>query len=425
MKEYISSEKYVLGICNEELGNFLIELITQVHPIVLEAKIKMKNQADLEEIKRSVRAICNKFGEDYWKELDHSSGYPSEFVAELTASGFLGCLIPTEYGGAGLGLLEACAILEEISRSGGHPGAIHAQMYVMGAINRHGSEAQKRQFLPDVATGKLRLQSFAVTEPNTGSDTTSLKTFARREGDKYIVNGQKVWISRVQHSDLMLLLARTKPIEDRTHKTEGLSAFIVDIRKAQENGLQIKPIDAMINHHSCALFFDDFEIPAENLIGEEHKGFQVILDVMNAERILIAAECIGDARYFVNKACGYAKEREVFDRPIGMNQGVSFPIARCHAQIETVALMVEKAARLFDEGRRCGAEANIAKLLASEASWAAGDTCMQTFGGFAMSKDYHIERKLRETRLYQIAPVSTNMILSYVAEHVLGLPRSY
>jgi acyl-CoA dehydrogenase len=381
--------------------------------------------AHLDDIRLSVRAICAGFGEDYWRDLDAQNGYPTAFVEELTKSGFLGALIPTEYGGAGLGLREACVILEEVSRSGGHPGAAHAQMYVMGSLLRHGSDAQKVAYLPAVAAGELRLQSFAVTEPSTGTDTTSLKTRAEKVGDKYVINGQKVWISRVQHSDLMLLLARTKPIEERSSKSDGLSCFIVDLRGAEERGLSIKPIDAMINHHSCELFFDDFEVPAENLLGAEHAGFRVILDGMNAERILIAAECIGDARYFTDKAVAYAKDRVVFDRPIGQNQGVSFPIARHYAATEAAALMVDKAARLFDADHPCGAEANMAKMLAADASWAAGDTCLQTHGGFGISRDYHIERKVRETRLYQIAPISTNLILSYLSEHVLGMPRSF
>lgn len=379
----------------------------------------------LEEIRQSVRAICASYSEDYWRKLDKTGGYPTDFVKEITKSGFLGCLIPEEYGGAGLGLVEACAVLEEISRSGGHPGAAHAQMYVMGSVLRHGTSAQKQKYLPAVARGEMRLQSFGVTEPTTGTDTTSLKTTAKRVGDTYVVNGQKVWISRVQHSDLMVMLARTKSIEERNSKTDGLSCFIVDLRGAEKRGLSITPIDAMINHHACELFFDDFEIPAENLLGEEHKGFRVIMDGMNAERILIGAECVGDARYFIDKAKEYACERVVFDRPIGQNQGVAFPIAQNYAQTEAANLMVEKAARLFDEGKSCGAEANMAKMLAADASWKAGDTCLQTHGGFGMSREYHIERKLRETRLYQIAPISTNLILSYLSEHVLGMPRSF
>ena len=385
----------------------------------------MQNDDHIQEIRDAVKTICAGYDEDYWRELDSKGGYPTEFVKDITGSGFLGCLIPEEYGGSGLGLIEACAILEEVSRSGGHPGAAHAQMYVMGSVLKHGTDEQKQKHLPAVALGELRLQSFGVTEPSTGTDTTSLKTTAKRVGDKYVVNGQKVWISRVQHSDLMVLLARTKPIEERTKKTDGLSCFIVDLRGAEERGLTIQPIDAMINHHSCELFFDDFEIPAENLLGEEHKGFKVVMDGMNAERILIGAECIGDARYFIDKATAYANERVVFGRPIGQNQGVSFPIATAYAQMEAAALMVDKAARLFDAGKPCGAEANMAKMLAAEVSWKAGDTCLQTHGGFGMSREYHIERKLRETRLYQIAPISTNLILSYISEHVLGMPRSF
>lgn len=385
----------------------------------------MDTHQQTQEIRNSVRKICAGFDEDYWRDLDAHKGYPTDFVKTITESGFLGCLIPETYGGAGLGLIEACIILEEISRSGGHPGAAHAQMYVMGSVLRHGTEEQKQRYLPAIATGELRLQSFGVTEPSTGTDTTSLKTTAKKVGNKYIVNGQKVWISRVQHSDLMVLLARTKTIEQRTSKTDGLSCFIVDLRGAEERGLTVKPIDAMINHHSCELFFDEFEIPAENLLGEEHRGFKVVMDGMNAERILIASECIGDARYFIDKATSYANQRIVFGRPIGQNQGIAFPIAGAYAQTEAAALMVEKAAKLFDSGEPCGAEANMAKMLAADASWKAGDICLQTHGGFGISREYHIERKLRETRLYQIAPISTNLILSYLSEHVLGLPRSF
>ncbi len=379
----------------------------------------------IEHIRLAVRQLCAKYSEEYWLNMDRTNGYPSEFVAELTSSGFLGVLIPEQYGGAGLGVLEACAVMEEICRSGAHAGVCHAQMYVMGSVLRHGSEQQKSTYLPKIASGELRLQSFGVTEPTTGTDTTSLKTTAKRFGDKYIINGQKVWISRIEHSDLMLLLARTTDRDSVSRKTEGLSTFIIDVKQAVGNGLEIRPIESMINHHSCELFFDDLEVPAENLLGEEGKGFKVILDGMNAERVLIAAECVGDGRYFIDKAAKYASEREVFNRPIGANQGVAFPIARAYTQVEAAALMVEKAARLFDQGLPCGAEANMSKLLASEASWAAGDTCMQTHGGFAFAKEYHIERKFRETRLYQIAPISTNLILSYVAEHVLDMPRSY
>jgi alkylation response protein AidB-like acyl-CoA dehydrogenase len=315
--------------------------------------------------------------------------------------------------------------MEEICRSGAHAGVCHAQMYVMGSVLRHGSDEQKKQYLPKIASGEIRMQSFGVTEPTTGTDTTSLKTTARKEGDKYIVNGQKVWISRIQHTDLMILLARTTNKDEVVKKTDGLSAFILDVKGAEGNGLTIRPIESMINHHSCELFFDDLEVPAENLLGQEGKGFKVILDGMNAERVLIAAECVGDGRYFIDKASKYASERVVFGKPIGTNQGVQFPIARAHTQIEAAALMVEKAANLFDAGLPCGAEANMSKMLASEASWAAGDVCIQTHGGFAFAKEYHIERKFRETRLYQIAPISTNLILSFVGEHVLGMPRSY
>jgi len=379
----------------------------------------------INEIRASVKALCARYGEDYWLKLDATHDYPTEFVRELTQAGFLTALIPETYGGAGLGVLEAAAIMEEISRAGAHAGACHAQMYVMGSILRHGSETQKQTYLPKIASGELRLQSFGVTEPTTGTDTTSLKTTATRVGDHYLINGQKVWISRVQHSDLMLVLARTTPRDKVTRKTEGLSTFIVDLREAIGHGLDVRPISAMINHHSCELFFTDLKVPAENLLGEEGRGFRVILDGMNAERILIASECVGDGRYFIDKAVAYANERIVFGRPIGQNQGVQFPIARCYAEIEAAALMVDKAARLFDAGLDCGAEANIAKMLASEASWRAGDVAMQTHGGFAFAREYHIERKFRETRLYQIAPISTNLILSFVAEHVLGLPRSF
>jgi len=380
---------------------------------------------ELNQIRDAVRRLCLSFGEDYWKELDDTHAYPTAFVTKLTEDGFLGCLIPEEYGGAGLGLQEACAVLEEISRAGGHPGAAHAQMYVMGSLLQHGTDEQKQQYLPGIAKGALRLQSFGVTEPTTGTDTTAMKTTATRDGDDYLINGQKVWISRVEHSDLMLLLARTKPMEQRTRKSDGLSAFIVDLRKAVGNGLTVKPIDAMINHHACELFFDDLRIPAANLVGLEHEGFKVVLTSMNAERILIAAECIGDARYFIDKASAYAKDRVVFDRPIGQNQGIAFPIAQAYAQMEAANLMVEKAAALFDAGETCGPEANMAKMLAADASKLAGDTCMQVHGGFGLSREYHIERKFRETRLYQVAPISTNLILSYLAEHVLGLPRSF
>lgn len=385
----------------------------------------MPEASDINEIRHAVRQLCAKFGESYWLELDRDRGYPTEFVQALTESGFLTVLIPEAYGGSGLGVYEASIIMEEVCRAGAHAGACHAQMYVMGSVLRHGSEAQKQYYLPKIAAGELRLQSFGVTEPTTGTDTTSLKTTARLDGDHYVVNGQKVWISRIEHSDLMVLLARTTPKEETNKKTEGLSAFIVDVGKAVGNGLEIRPIDSMINHHSCELFFDDLKIPRENLLGVEGQGFKVILDGMNAERILIAAECVGDGRYFIDKASRYATDRVVFDRPIGQNQGVQFPIARCYTEVEAAWLMVEKAAHLFDAGEACGAEANMAKMLASEASWRAGDVCMQTHGGFAFAKEYHIERKFRETRLYQIAPISTNLILSYIGEHVLKMPRSF
>ena len=379
-------------------------------------------------IRLGVRAVCAQFAPDYWRDLDTDRAYPTEFVTALTAAGYLSALIPEQYGGSGLGLREACIILEEISASGGHPGACHAQMYVMGSLLRHGSMRQKQEYLPKIARGELRLQSFGVTEPSTGTDTTSLKTSAKKHGDRYVINGQKVWISRVEYSDLMLLLARTTPLSQVDKKTRGLSVFIVDLNAARQSGLTVRPIDSMINHHSCELFFDNLEVPAENLIGEENNGFRVVLDSLNAERILIASECIGDGRFFIDKACQYARDRRVFGRPIGQNQGVQFPIARCHAEIEAANLMVERAADLFDQDDRsqpCGPQANMAKMLASEASWKAADMCMEVHGGFAFAREYHIERKFRETRLYRTAPVSTNFILAYIAEHVLDLPRSF
>ena len=385
----------------------------------------MAETTALTDIRLAVRQLCAKFGESYWLALDKNRGYPTEFVQALTESGFLTVLIPEAYGGSGLGVFEASVIMEEVCRSGAHAGACHAQMYVMGSVLRHGNETQKKHYLPKIASGELRLQSFGVTEPTTGTDTTSLKTTAKRDGDDYVINGQKVWISRIEHSDLMVLLARTTPKEETQKKTEGLSAFIVEVGKAVGQGLEIRPIDSMINHHSCELFFDDLRIPKDNLLGKEGQGFKVILDGMNAERILIAAECVGDGRYFIDKASAYASERVVFDRPIGQNQGVQFPIARSYAEVEAAWLMVEKAAHLFDAGEPCAAEANMSKMLASEASWRAGDVCMQTHGGFAFAKEYHIERKFRETRLYQIAPISTNLILSYIGEHVLKMPRSF
>ena len=380
---------------------------------------------DTKQIRESVATICQKYGEEYWRNLDKKKEYPTDFVKEMTTSGFLNILIPQEYGGAGLGLKEACVVLEELSLQGAHAGACHAQMYIMGTLLRHGSDKQKEEYLPKISSGELRLQSFAVTEPNSGTDTTSIKTMAKKTNDGWIINGQKVWISRVEHSDLMILLARTKPQGALTKKTDGFSVFLIDIEQAKESGLKIVKIDSMINHHSCELFFDDVFIPDESIIGEEDKGFRAIMDGMNAERILIASECIGDGKYFIEKSVNYAKTRKIFNREIGMNQGIQFPIADCYSQIEAASLMVDKAATLFDEGKKCGAEANMAKMLAADASWKAGTTAMETFGGFGFSKEYDIERKFRETRLYQTAPVSRNLILSYIAEHVLNLPRSF
>ena len=380
---------------------------------------------DTKQIRESVATICQKYGEEYWRNLDKKKEYPTDFVKEMTTSGFLNILIPQEYGGAGLGLKEACIVLEELSLQGAHAGACHAQMYVMGTLLRHGSDKQKKEYLPKISSGELRLQSFAVTEPNSGTDTTSIKTMAKKTNDGWIINGQKVWISRVEHSDLMILLARTKPQGALPKKTDGFSVFLIDIEQAKESGLKIVKIDSMINHHSCELFFDDVFIPDESIIGEEDKGFRAIMDGMNAERILIASECIGDGKYFIEKSVNYAKTRKIFNREIGMNQGIQFPIAECYSQIEAASLMVDKAATLFDKGKKCGAEANMAKMLAADASWKAGTTAMETFGGFGFSKEYDIERKFRETRLYQTAPVSRNLILSYIAEHVLNLPRSF
>jgi acyl-CoA dehydrogenase len=380
---------------------------------------------DFREYREAVRDLCARFGSEYWQRLDEHATYPEEFVQALTAAGWLSALIPEEYGGGGLGVTEASVILEEVNRSGANSGACHAQMYIMGALLRHGSETQKRRYLPEIAAGRLRLQSFAVTEPTTGTDTTKTRTTATRRGDRYIVNGQKVWISRMQHSDLMLLLARTTPLPEVTKKTDGLSIFLVDLRDAERKGLTVRPIRNMVNHETNEVFFEDFEVPADNLIGEEGRGFRYILDGMNAERILIAAECIGDGYWFVDRARTYAGERIVFDRPIGRNQGIQFPIARAYANVRAADLMRYDAARLFDTGRPAGAEANLAKLLAADASWEAANACLQTFGGFGFAADYDVERKFRETRLYQVAPVSTNLILSYIGEHVLGMPRSF
>src|SRR4249919_1397904 len=382
--------------------------------------------ADLhQDLRRGVRDLCKAFPDTYWRELDAARAYPDAFVKALTDAGYLAALIPEAYGGSGLGVVEASIILEEINRSGGNAGSCHAQMYTMGTLLRHGSEAQKREFLPKIATGALRLQAFGVTEPTTGSDTTQLKTTATRHGDSYIVRGQKVWISRAEHSDLLLLVVRTTPIEQVKKRTEGLSILLVDLRQAIGHGLTIRPIRTMMNHATTELFFDDLEVPASALVGEEGRGFRYLLDGLNAERILIAAECVGDGRWFVERATRYAKERVVFNRPIGQNQGVQFPIARAHVSVEAADLMRVRAADLFDRGEPCGAEANMAKLLAADASWEAANVTVQTYGGFGFAEDYDIERKFRETKLYQVAPISTNMILAYMGEHVLGLPRSY
>jgi acyl-CoA dehydrogenase len=380
---------------------------------------------DLAQIRESVRALCAKFPGEYWRALDRERGYPGEFVAALTKAGFLAALIPEDYGGSGLSMTAAAAIMEEIQASGCNSAACHAQMYTMGTLLRHGSAAQKARWLPKIAAGKLRLQAFGVTEPTSGSDTLALRTTAVREGDHYIINGQKIWTSRAEHSDLLLLLARTTPREQAKKRTEGLSVFLVDMRLAQGSGISISAIRTMMNHATTELFFDDLRVPAENLIGEEGQGFRYILSGMNAERILIAAECIGDAKWFIAKATAYAKERVVFGRPIGQNQGVQFPIARAYSQMRAAELMVREAASRYQAGEDCGAEANMAKLLGADASWAAADMCLQTHGGFGFAEEFDIERKFRETRLYQTAPISTNLILSFLAEHVLGLPRSY
>lgn len=380
---------------------------------------------DLQEIRDAVRRLCKDFPGSYWQQLDRERSYPTAFVRALTEHGFLSVLIPTEFGGSGLGLASATAVLEEIHRSGCNGGACHAQMYTMGTLLRHGSAEQKQRYLPSIAAGTLRLQAFGVTEPSSGTDTTRIRTVGRREGDKFIVRGQKIWISRTQHSDLMLLLVRTTPREDVAKPTEGLSVLLVDLREALGNGLTIRPIRTMLNHATTELFFEDLVVPAGNLIGAEGNGFRYIIDGMNAERILIASECIGDGRFFVDRAVTYASERTVFGRPIGMNQGVQFPIARAHVSIEAAAGMVERAGSRFDKGQPCGTEANMALMLASTASWQAADTCLQTHGGFGFAEEYDIERKFRETRLYQVAPISTNLILSHVATHALGLPKSF
>jgi acyl-CoA dehydrogenase len=380
---------------------------------------------DYAEIREEVQKLCAEFPNEYWRKLDRESAYPAEFVKALSDAGYLAALIPEQYGGSGLPLSAAAAILEEIQRAGCNGAACHAQMYIMGALLRHGNEEQKQKYLPRIATGELRLQAFGVTEPTSGTDTTSIKTFAEKRGDRYIVNGQKVWTSRAEHSDLMLLLARTTPKDQVAKRTDGISVFILDMQEAKKNGLTIRPIRAMMNHSTTEVFFDNVEVPAENLIGEEGEGFRYVLSGMNAERILIAAECIGDAKWFIEKASTYAKERVVFGRPIGQNQGIQFPIARAYAQMRAAELMVHRAAHLFENGKDCGAEANMAKMLAADASWAAAEACVQTHGGFAFAEEYDVERKFRETRLYQVAPISTNLILSYLSEHVLGMPRSY
>lgn len=382
-------------------------------------------QDNYADIRESVRALCAKFPGEYWRELDRERAYPTAFVDALTEAGYLAALIPEEYGGSGLPVSAAAAVMEEVHAAGCNGAACHAQMYTMGTILRHGSPAQKQAYLPGIASGDLRLQAFGVTEPTSGTDTLSLRTTARREGDHYVINGQKIWTSRAEHSDLMLLLARTTPKEEVKKRTDGLSVFLVDMKLARGASITIKPIRTMMNHATTEVFFDDLRVPAENLIGEEGKGFRYILSGMNTERILIASECIGDAKWFIKKAGDYAKERVLFGRPIGQNQGVQFPIARAYAQMRAAELMVHEACRKYEAGEDLGAEANMAKLLAADASWAAADMCVQTHGGFGFAEEYDVERKFRETRLYQVAPISTNLILSYLAEHVLGLPRSY
>ena len=377
------------------------------------------------DLRAGVRELCRTFPDSYWRELDASRAYPDAFVKALTAAGYLAALIPEEYGGSGLGVTEAAIIMEEINRSGANAGACHAQMYTMGTLLRHGSDEQKRRVLPQLASGALRLQAFGVSEPTTGSDTTQLKTTATRRGDRYVVRGQKIWISRAEHSDLLLLLVRTTPASETKKRTDGLSVLLVDLREAVGHGLTIRPIRTMMNHATTELFFDDLEVPVEALVGEEGQGFRYLLDGLNVERILIAAECVGDGRWFIDRSTRYANERVVFNRPIGQNQGVQLPIARAYVNIEAANLMRVRAAQLFDQHEPCGAEANMAKFLAADASWEAANVAVQTHGGFGFAEDYDIERKFRETRLYQVAPISTNLILTYVAEHVLGLPRSY
>jgi acyl-CoA dehydrogenase len=385
----------------------------------------MHTDNNFESLRDGVRSVVSQFDSHYWQEIDEARAFPEKFVQALTSAGWLSALIPEEYGGSNLSLVEASVIMEEINRAGGNSGACHGQMYVMGCVVRHGSQAQKQALLPKIASGELRMQSMAVTEPTTGSDTTQLKTFAERKGDRYIVNGQKVWTSRLQHSDFMLLLARTTPLAEVKKKSEGLSVFLVDLREAVGKSITVRPIRNMVNHETNEIFIDNLEIPVENRIGEEGKGLKYILDGLNAERILIAAECIGDGYWFVDKAKDYANQRVVFDRPIAKNQGIQFPIARAFVNVEAASLMRYEAARLFDAQQPCGAQANMSKLLAADASWEAANVCLQTHGGFGFAAEYDIERKFRETRLYQVAPISTNLILSYVGEHVLGMPKSY
>ncbi len=390
-----------------------------------DATLCMPIEPQWNDIREGVRQVCDKFQNDYWMKLDAASEYPTAFVNALTEAGYLGCLIPEEFGGSGLPLSAGCAVLETIHETGCNAAACHAQMYTMGTVLKHGSDEQKKKYLPGIASGELRLQAFGVTEPTTGSDTTQLKTKAEKRGNKYVVNGQKVWTSRVMHSDLMLLLARTTPVEQVKRRTDGLSVFLVDLREAKGRGVEMKKIDAMINHNTCEVFFDNLEVPPDALIGEEGQGFKYILSSMNAERLLISAECLGDAKFFIRKATDYAKERIVFGNPIGKNQGVQFPIARAYAELQAAELLVHKGAALFEAGRDCGAEANMGKMLAADAAWKAAEACLQTYGGFGYAREYGIERKWRESRLYQTAPISTNMILAYVGQNILGMPRSY
>ena len=409
---------------HETLYDSVVSLVFERTTLMLDTAPETNEVID--EIRRSVAALCENFPGEYWREQDRERAYPTEFVKALTDAGFLAVLVPEEYGGSGLPISAAAAVLEEIHKSGCNGGACHAQMYIMGTVLRHGSPEQKQKFLPKIASGELRLQAFGVSEPTSGTDTLSLRTTAVKKGnDRYVVNGQKIWTSRAEHSDLMLLLARTTPREEVQKKTDGLSVFLVDMQESLKKGMEIRPIRTMINHSTTEIFFDELEIPADSLVGEEGKGFRYILDGMNAERILISHESLGDARWFLKKAVDYANERSVFGRPIGKNQGIQFPLAKAYANTEAAALMSERAAQLFEAGMPCGAESNMAKMLAADAAWEAGDTCVQTFGGFAFAEEYDVERKYREARLYRVAPISTNLVLAYLAEHVLGLPRSY